>query len=407
MHLHLDPFSGIAGDMLLGCLLDLGAPLARVQDVLASCELGLEVQVERVMRGALAGSRALITAPEDHQHARHLSDVLALLESCNLDERGRGRARATFEALADAEARVHGCSREQVHFHEVGALDAIGDVFGCCAALDALGVARISSAPPTLGGPGRIRCEHGLLPIPAPAVLHLLEGWPLRSFACPRELTTPTGAALLAACARPGDLPSGRLLRNGYGAGSRDAPELPNVLRGVLLASAEPTSAREVTLLETNIDDQSAEQLAFAAEQLREAGALDVWLSPILMKKGRPGHLLSVLAAPGSEAVLEACIFRHTSSFGLRKRRLERSVLERSFQTVAGPWGNVRVKLGWYDGQQVAAAPEYEDLKAAAQACGRPLHELAREVLLRLEKPAGGAPPAACDEDADSPGSVS
>ncbi len=386
MHLHLDPFSGIAGDMLLGCLLDLGASLESVNATLASCELGLEVQVERVMRGVLAGSRARVHAPEEEPCARHLSDVLALLEASSLGERGRSRARAAFEALAEAEARVHGCSPEQVHFHEVGALDSIGDVFGSCAALEDLGIETVSSAPPTLGGPGRIRCEHGVVPIPAPAVLHLLEGWPLRSFPCERELTTPTGAALLRALATPGELPTGRLLRNGYGAGSRDAPELPNLLRGILLAPQEATSALEVTLLETNIDDQSAEQLAFAAEQLREAGALDVWFSPIMMKKGRPGHVLAVLAAPSDSELLEACIFRHTSSFGVRKRRLQRRVLERSFQTVEGPWGSVRVKLGWYKGERVAVAPEFEDLKAAARATGRPLSQIAAEVLRRFEK---------------------
>ncbi len=380
MLLYLDPFSGIAGDMFLACLLDLGAPLEAAAAPVA--ELGVRLEAERVTRGPLAATRLRVEAPEDTVE-RHLSDLLALTARAGLSPRARAWAERAFEILAAAEAKVHASDPASVHFHEVGALDALADVLGSCAALDALGVEEVRSAPPTLGGPGLISCAHGTLPLPAPAVLHLLEGWPIRSFDCGRELTTPTGAALLRACAEPGSLPAGRLVRNGYGAGSADPAERPNVLRGVLFA-AERASAREVVLLETNLDDLPGEQLADAAERLRAAGALDVWLVPVLMKKGRPGHVLSVLAEVGAVASLEACIFRHTSAFGLRKRTLAREVLARRTATVACEGGEVRVKLGSLGGEPLQAAPEYEDLRRVAEASGRTLRAVAQEALGKL-----------------------
>jgi len=319
--------------------------------------------------------------------------VRALLEGLPIAERVRARALAAFAALAAAEATVHGEPVEQVHFHEVGAVDAIVDVVGVCLALELLGVETVTASPLPLGR-GSTRAAHGVLPVPVPAVLELLarRGAPSVPGGAARELVTPTGAALVTTLAASfGPQPAGTVRAVGYGAGAREAaPDEPvNLTRAVLL---EPTtSASDVLVLEANLDDQQPEQVAHAAEALLAAGALDVTLTPILMKKGRPGTLLSVLCQPADRERLAEVTLSETTTLGVRWRREARRVLPRWVRAVATPFGEVAVKFAERPGGELSPAPEFESCKQVAEAAGVPL----RRVHLAALEAARGVDPRA------------
>ncbi len=381
---YFDCFSGISGDMALGALIDAGLDLERLSAELRKLNVpGWEIAAERDVRYGIAGTRLRVHAPEQTTH-RHLSDIEQILEASALDDDVRSRALAVFRRLAEAEGAVHGVGADDVHFHEVGALDAIVDIVGVVAGLKLLGVERVYASPLPLGS-GWIDMAHGRLPVPGPAVLRLLGAVnaPILPDDAPFELTTPTGAALLAELAT-WQRPALRLGASGYGFGERDIGRL-NAVRvwlGVTdeaaapestdsPASAEPVDS--VILLETNIDDQPAEQLAYVAERLMAAGALDVWWTPIGMKKGRGALMLSALARPAHESLLVDLLFRETTSLGVRRRPIERWTCERSTQEVRTPWGAVRVKQQRWRGELLGAQPEYEDCARLAREHGVPL----------------------------------
>lgn len=387
--IYFDCFSGISGDMALGALLDAGLPLEDLRAELAKLPVqGWSIAAERGTRAFLSGTRALVHAPEQPVH-RHLADVRAIIEGSALAPRVVERSLRVFTLLAQAEGQVHGISPEQVHFHEVGALDAIVDIVGVVAGLELLGVERVYASALPLGG-GWVRAAHGMLPLPAPATLALLAaaGAPTLPDETPFELVTPTGAALLAGLATF-ERPPMRLARVGYGLGARDTPR-PNALRvwlgqgpeGGLRAAAQPGGAGQSTsspvLLETNIDDQPAEQLAYAAGLLLELGALDVWQTPILMKKGRAAVLLSALVPPELEQPAVELLLRETTTLGVRRRPVERHVCERSVETLSTPLGELRRKRKRWQGRDLGAAPEFEDCARLARQHGLPLREVYR-----------------------------
>lgn len=377
--LHFDCFSGISGDMALAALLDAGAPLAGVTEALDSLKLPLRLRVERVRKGGFAATQIYFET-EEQETTRHLAQIEELLERGRLRAAQRELARRIFRRLAAAEAAVHGQDLEQVHFHEVGALDSIGDIVGVAVALDLLAPERITSSPvPT--GSGLVRCAHGYMPVPAPGTAELLRGVPLRSSTIQAELTTPTGAAILTSVVQEWlEQPALTIERIGYGAGQRDFLEQPNLLRvfvgtavGPLLAGTLPD---EVWVLETNLDHVSGEVVGYCYERLQAAGAVEVFTTPIFMKKNRPGVLLTVLAPLPAVAAVEAVLFQETGTLGVRRYRAQRDILHRSPCTVTTPWGPVAGKLHWREGAPPAFAPEYESCARLAQQQNLPLQQV-------------------------------
>ncbi len=371
---YLDLPSGLSGNMFLGCLVDAGWPVEALRKALAGLPLPPEsytVRAETVRRGAVRAT--LITVDgSGHQPHRSLADVLALLEAAQLPEPVKRGASATFRRLAEAEARVHGIPVEEVHFHEVGAVDAIVDIVGVAAGLHALGVERLYASPVPLGR-GWVETEHGRLPLPAPATLELLAavGAPLRPPPGDGELVTPTGAALLAQYATF-EQPTMALRRVGYGAGHRELA-WPNVAR---LWLGESLHTGPMVQMETNIDDMNPELYAAVSEKLFAAGARDVWLTPIQMKKGRPGVLLSVLAPAELESVLADIILAETTTLGLRVVSVRRHEAQRALRPVKTPFGEVSVKLKWVGGRLAGAAPEYEECVRLAREHGVPVRRV-------------------------------
>ncbi|CAN5637108.1 nickel pincer cofactor biosynthesis protein LarC [soil metagenome] len=356
---YLDMPSGISGDMFLGCLIDAGWPLVALQATIEQMALpaGLwSVQADTVMRGALRATSVNVRAAEGDQH-RHLSDVRQIIQAGNLPEPVQKRAIAVFTRLAQAEAGVHGSTIEEVHFHEVGALDAIIDIVGVCAGLHALGIERLYASGVPLGE-GWTMTAHGRVPLPAPATLSLLATAqaPTRPAPGAGELVTPTGAALLAELATFTQ-PRMQLQRIGMGTGQKDFA-WPNVAR---LWLGEAIDSGPLVQIETNIDDMNPELYAAISQNLFAAGALDVWTTPIQMKKGRPGVLLSVLAEAAKENTLADMLLRETTTLGVRVHYVHRHIARREFTTVQTTYGAVQVKLKWLNGELIGAKPEYED----------------------------------------------
>lgn len=365
--------AGASGDMLLGALIDAGAPLEVVQAAVDA--VGVEpitVDVEPVLRHGLAALKAHVRV-RPSTIIRTWGNVRGLLAVADLAEPVRARALDVFARLAEAEATAHRTSAESVHFHEVGALDAIADVVGVCAALHVLGITEAACSGIALGS-GMVRAAHGLLPVPGPAVVELLTavGAPVYSGDEPYELCTPTGAALLAGTVTQwGGLPLGRLIASGTGAGSRQLESMPNVLRVLLLEPAAPVT--DEVLLESNIDDLDPRVWPDVLAQLLAAGAVDAWLTPILMKKGRPAHTLSALVPlPSASAVREA-FFTHTSALGLREQPVRKHALARSWVTIDVAGQQIRIKQGRIGADLVNAQPEYDDVLAAARTLDRPV----------------------------------
>ena len=376
---YFDCVSGVSGDMTLGALVSAGWPEAELQRIPAALGLeGVSVEISRVNRGPFAATRVEVRAPERQPH-RHLRHIEAILDAADLAAGVRDRARAVFQRLAQAEAEVHGSTPEKVHFHEVGAVDALVDIVGACAGLAALGVDRVRASELPLGG-GTVMCEHGRIPVPAPATALLLRGARVRMGPVEAELVTPTGAALLATLVDDwlAPVPGMRLERVGTGAGAREFADHPNVLR--LLVGEEASSAgatRTVAVLETALDDENPQYLADLVPRLLEAGALDAMLVPAFMKKGRPGHWLVVVAEPAASGQLAGLILASTSTLGVRIREERRIELARTFERVATEFGEVTVKVATLaDGSRRAHA-EYESVRTVAQACGSPPREVA------------------------------
>jgi uncharacterized protein (TIGR00299 family) protein len=384
--LYVDCVAGVAGDMLLAALVDAGADPDSVRSGLRGLGApALDVAFEGVRRGAIAATHARVTAPPE-RIPRTWADVREMLDAAGLPERARRRAQEAFRRLAVAEGRVHGIASEEVHFHEVGALDALADVCGVVLALEDLDVDRVVCSP-LPAGRGWIDGAHGRLPLPAPATLELLRGAPVHGVAIDAELVTPTGAALVVACAESfGPMPAMELRDVGYGAGSRELPALPNVVRVMVGDPLADGLAPGVSLIETNLDDLSPELVPDAADDAFRAGALDVWTTPVLMKKGRPGVVLSALARPHDERAVARSILRTTSTLGVRVSVLRRWELDRRWETVRVGGEPVRVKVGRLDGELVNLAPEHDDCARVAALTGRTVKSVWAQVFAQAER---------------------
>ncbi len=368
-------FAGIAGDMALGSLVDAGADLDEIRAIVARLPVpGWTVTAEETMRGGLTATR-IVVAVEPSTVTRTYAHIDALLDEAVLPERVRHRASATFAAIAAVEARLHRRTLEQVHFHELGSVDAIVDIVGVAAALEVLGVDAVTASPVALGL-GMVRSRHGLLPNPAPAVVELLAGAPTRGLDIPVELTTPTGAGLLAALAESwGPMPAMTLNTSGFGAGTAELDDLPNLTQVVLgVASAPAPAGRAVVVLETNVDDVTGETLAHALAVLLEAGALDAWVSPIVMKKGRPAHLVSALVDPLDSRRLAEVLARETGTFGVRATSTQRWPSPRAVEEVEVAGFTLRVKV--MDGPGGRAKVEHDDAVIAARGLALPVFEV-------------------------------
>jgi pyridinium-3,5-bisthiocarboxylic acid mononucleotide nickel chelatase len=386
---YLDCVGGLAGDMLLAALLDAGGELETLRGVPTALGIeGIEIDVERVARQGIGALHLRIDAPADHAE-REYGELRRLVEAAQLPPRAKTRSLDTFARLAEVEGGIHGVLPDAVHFHELGSLDALVDVCGAFCLLDDLGIERVASSPLPFAR-GLTIAAHGVLPLPAPATLALLEGVPLVGVDIETELVTPTGAAIAATVVEEwGTLPPLTLERVGYGAGTKELDDRPNVVRVVIgneLGSG-PSGLNPVVLLETNLDDFLPELVPDAVERCFAAGALDVWTIAAQMKKSRPGFVLSVLARPDAESAVARVLLQETSALGVRVSRLDRYELEREERRVEVAGGSVRVKIGVLEGLVVNVAPEHDDCAALARATGRTVQSVWAEALVRAQNP--------------------
>ncbi len=368
-------FAGIAGDMALGSLIDAGADVAAVRDLLSALSLpGWELEIQEGRRGGVACTRAIVHA-DDSEVARTHADIVHLIEHAALPARVVARSLSVFARLAEAEARLHGEAVEAVHFHEVGGHDALIDIVGTVAALEVLGIDEVTASPVAVGT-GMVRSAHGPLPNPSPAAVRLLEGAPTYGRDTNIELTTPTGAALLAALATSfGPMPSMRVTASGFGAGAAEMVDLPNCTQ-VVIGQRQRTGGigpgQACVLLEVNLDDVTGEQLGAAVSAALDGGAHDAWVSAVTMKKGRPGHVLHVLGDIADLEALRDIVFRATGTFGVRATTLERWPLARRFESVSLDGMVVRMKVGPH-----RAKPEFDDVAAISAKTGLATSEVA------------------------------
>jgi len=386
--LHLDLFSGIAGNMFLAALLDAGLSRRELVADLAGLDLEHSLRVRKVTRGALSARYLEVVVPRHrhgreatahphHDHGRAYREIVQILERARLDAVVRARALAIFEALGRAEAKVHGISLEQVHFHEVGAVDAIVDITGAAIALARLGIDRVTASSVALGE-GSVETQHGRLPLPAPATFELLRGIPTVPAHVRWETVTPTGAAILRSIVDEfGSLPAMTIESIGHGAGDDRTGPMPNVLRAVIGTSGGSRADR-IVCLETNLDDFVPEHFDHLLERLLEAGALDVAVQHQQMKKNRPGFLVRVLARPSDRLALARILFEDSTAIGVRATESERIVLERESRRVVTPYGRIRIKLIRDDAGRTLVSAEYDDCKRAARQAGVPLRDVVR-----------------------------
>ena len=429
---YLECFSGISGDMMLGALVDAGLPFSVLEQTATALNVGARLKMQKVMRGGLIATKVDVIAPEqsaathehspDHNHAPHshehheshghdashkhshadhdhthdephahaphrsLSSILAIIRSAPLAERVKQRAARAFQLLGEAEAAIHSMPVEKVHFHEVGAVDTIADIVCSAAGCEALGVDRWLCSPLNVGS-GTVNCAHGTLPVPAPATLALLADAPVYAAGEPIERVTPTGAAILRMLdVGYAPLPAMRVQSRGYGAGWRDTPGTPNLLR-ILVGEAagetlQPDAGEPIAVIEATIDDSNPQVLGYASDLLLAAGAWDVYRQPVQMKKGRTGTQLTVLCRPDLLPALRELLFRETTTIGLRWRFENKLALAREFAEVETQWGKVRIKIArWPSGQVANAAPEYEDCRALAEQHAVPLKQVMQEAM--------------------------
>jgi pyridinium-3,5-bisthiocarboxylic acid mononucleotide nickel chelatase len=379
--LYFDCFSGISGDMALGALLDAGLPLDALKDALGSLAVsGFDVTASRVLRAGVSATKFTVHeqapgAPAHHPH-RHLPAIFALIDKAALSPAGRDRAKAMFQRLAEVEAGIHQMPVEKVHLHEVGALDSIIDIVGIVFAVEWAGADRIVCSSLNVGG-GMVQSAHGLFPVPAPATVKLLGDAPVYGGTVQKELVTPTGALIVSTYADSfGPIPEMSVEHVGYGAGERDDPSTPNVLRVLIGRAAVGAGAERVTVVECEIDDMNPQIFGVVMDQLYAAGALEVFYVPVQMKKNRPGTLLTVVAPPSRLAAVSDVIFRETTTIGLRHTEVERECLDREIVTVDTPVGPVRFKIARRGGRIVNAVPEFDDCAALAAKRHLPVKEV-------------------------------
>ncbi len=443
---YLDCFSGISGDMFLGALVDAGVPAQLFEETVAALNVGARLEISRVNRSGISATKVDVYAhgekdlprevyweqrernqrgapshddhrhPHDghdhhdhnhasspattakpkksqhshehdhsHEHGRGLKEIRQIIEQAAISATAKKTAIQIFEALGAAEAKIHNSDIEKVHFHEVGAVDAMVDIVCAAVGAEALRVDAIVASPLNVGG-GTVKCAHGTFPVPAPATLELLKSAPVYSSSVQAELVTPTGAAIIATLAsRFAAFPSMTIENTGYGAGTRDFPGYPNVVRLTIGESQEElpagTSRETITVLEANLDDLNPQIFAYVVERLLQEGALDAYGVPVQMKKGRPGMVLTVLCKNENVRKLNRLILSETTTLGVRRRQEERETLTREWTTVATPWGDVRIKVAWMNGQVTNSAPEFEDCKRIAKEHGVPLKAVMQEAM--------------------------
>jgi len=387
---YFDCFSGISGDMVLGALVDAGCNLAQLESDLARLPVpGWKISAEKVARGALVATRVKVEYPQ-HDHHRSLSTILRLIGEAGLSPRVAERASNIFRRLGEAEARVHNVPIEKVHFHEVGAVDAIVDIVGAAAGFEQLGIEKFACSALNVGG-GAVETQHGKLPVPAPATAELLRGAPTYSNGIQRELVTPTGAAIVATLAGQfGAQPAMTVGAIGYGAGAANLAEQPNVLR-LFVGEASVKEAGEpkdetIVVLEANLDDLSPQVYGYFAERAMEAGALDVFSTPAQMKKNRPGQLVTVICKPTNADRLKELIFRETTTLGVRQSTVQRRSLQREILAMETPLGSIRMKIARSNGHILNVAPEYEDCQKVASERGVPLKQVLAEASFHFQK---------------------
>jgi pyridinium-3,5-bisthiocarboxylic acid mononucleotide nickel chelatase len=422
---YLDCFSGISGDMFLGALVDAGVPRSTFEQAVLALDLGARLEFSRVSRSGISATKVdvivggekeqprEISAPSSHHfdththhqepghkhsgqaHGRSLSEISKIIRQAELSESAKRTAIAIFERLGAAEAKIHEVPIEQIHFHELGALDALVDIVGASLGAEALAVDEFVCSPLNVGG-GTVSCAHGTYPVPAPATVELLKGAPVYSSGIQAELVTPTGAAIVAVLTkRFGEFPQIKILQSGYGAGTRDIPGHANVLRITVGESlvegypekTTPRASREtITVLEANLDDLNPQVFGYLMDRLLEAGALDVFTTPAQMKKNRPGVLLSVLAKPEQADELTQIIFAESTTLGVRRREEQRQILARKWHSVSTRFGEVRIKLASLNGTVTSYAPEYEDCRRIATEHRVPLKIIMQEAVQEFLK---------------------
>jgi len=390
--LYFDCFSGASGDMIVGALIDAGVTLDDIRAVLGSLSIDRDaVSTERVQRAGISATKFHVRgedAGHEHHHHRHgevaieahahrtLTEIDTLIDGSRLSSAGKARAKALFARLGEVEGAIHGTAADKVHLHEVGSLDSILDIVSTVHALELIGADRIVASPLNVGS-GTIRSSHGLYPIPAPATVRLLEGVPIYSGTQRAEMVTPTGALLITEYAAEfGGIPPMKIGRIGYGAGARNFEDSPNVLRVLIGESDASVSSRMVTVIEAEIDDMNPQIFGVVMEKLLAQGALDVFYTPIQMKKNRPGTLLSVIATPATRQPLTSILFQETTTIGVRYCDMTRECLDRESQTVDTPFGPIRFKVARRAGEVLNAAPEFDDCVRVAKTTGRSVKEI-------------------------------
>ncbi len=426
---YLDCFSGISGDMFLGALVNAGVSPKLLEDAVTALDIGARLEISRVMRGGISATKVNVhtggdkdllhevvpkqhvhdhehdhehehshghhhhdepvPTQDNHEHARGLTEIRAIIDKSAISKTAKATAIRIFEALGEAEAEIHNTPIERIHFHEVGAVDAMVDIVCAAVGAESLAVEEWVCSPLNVGG-GMVKCAHGTLPVPAPATLKLLRDAPVFSSGPQVELVTPTGAAIVKTlCNRFASFPTMKIERAGYGAGSKEFPDYPNLLR-LIIGEADATdrantlpsaSPDEISVLEANLDDLSPQVLAYAMERLLAEGALDVFSVPVQMKKGRPGALLTVLAKMEDADLLTKLIFDETTTLGVRRRKEQRQTLARRWESVNTTWGPVRIKIASLNGSVSNYAPEYEDCRTLAEAQRVPLKQVMEEAV--------------------------
>lgn len=387
--LYYDCFAGISGDMNLGAMIDLGIDPEFLKTELEKLNIeGFHLEINKDIRRGITGTKAIVVIEnQENEKHRHLRHVEELINNSRLSEKVKALSLKIFDLIAVAEAKVHGITKQQVHFHEVGALDSIADIVGAAICLDYLKVDKIMSAPIQLGG-GMVKCAHGLMPVPAPATTEIVQNIPVKTGLVQHEATTPTGAAILVATVNEFtehiNFPISKI---GYGIGQRDVSDVPNVLRVYLSEddkNPDNTKQEDAWMLECNIDDMNPEWYDHIFQELFDAGASDVFLTPIIMKKSRPANMLSVLCNQGIIPGIKAIIFNNSTTIGMREFAVSKTMLERKEKEIETELGKISVKYSYFQGSEIRFKPEFDDIKKLAAKHGLSLNEVEKIIRKNL-----------------------
>jgi pyridinium-3,5-bisthiocarboxylic acid mononucleotide nickel chelatase len=376
---YFDCFSGASGDMILGSLIDAGLSPKRLREELKKLRIPtVHLRVKKVLKGGISATHVMVEGKSEKRSHRDSKEILRIIERSSVEAEVKEKSKEIFKRIASVEAKIHQTPMEEVHFHELGGLDSIVDIVGSVWGIRQLGIEKIHVSKVNVGG-GFVKCEHGILPVPAPATLFLMEGKPIYSSGVERELLTPTGAAILTTLSSEfGSMPLMKVERVGYGAGRDDLPH-PNLLRLIIGTSESISGKEKVVVIETNIDDMNPQFYDYVMEKLYAMEVLEVFITPILMKKNRPGHLLTIICSSEKLSSVTKFLLRETTTLGLRWHEEERAKTDREILTQETPYGKIRFKLAKWEGKVVNLSPEYEDCKRLALEKGVPLKEVFEE----------------------------